>query len=103
MCIQNKTLFNKGFWESFNHLMSIKTIGMKDKLSLVKTRKILTEHYEQVLSVIKENDNKEEIEVIMNEDYNFHINKIDVGGVENDLASNDLYNLEFLFKELNYD
>lgn len=103
MCIQNKKLFDKGFWESFNHLMSIKALGMSDKLSLVKTRKVLTEHYEQVLDVIKENESKEEIEVIMKEDYNFSLNKIDVSGVEDDLSPSDIYNLEFLFKELDYE
>lgn len=104
MCIQNKQLFNKGFWDSFNHLMSLKSLELKDKLSLVKTRKILTEHYEEVLGVVKDNEmKKEEIEVLMKEDYNFHLNKIDVNKVQDDLGSNDIYNLEFLFKELGND
>lgn len=103
MCIQNKVLFTKEFWASFNGLMQIKELKIKDKLNLVKVKKILTEHYKEVLLVVKDSQKKEDIEVLMKEDYNFNLKKIDIAGIEDKLSSSDIHNLEFLFKELNYD
>ena len=101
MCIKNRALMNKGFWDSLNYLMSLKTVPTNDKLSLVKIRKALLQHHEDLIEALKDNDKKEEVEVLLKEDYTFKLKKIDFRAVESELAPNDIYNLEFIFKELN--
>jgi hypothetical protein len=90
---KNAELVHQKFWTSFIKVMELKDIDASDKMSLVRTRKAITEEVELIMESVKTSTEDQRRDILLKE-YTADFKPVNVPLDE--LSSEDMYQLQGL-------
>lgn len=96
MIVKNKALLNPAFWGSVIGLMKIEDMEVSTKLKLVKFRREVQDHAEDVNELLKTTSLENVNELLY--EIKTDLSGLDIDNYVDKLTANDLYNLSLIFQ-----